>query len=176
MYHDVMSEHHGGSITIQRIEALMRAKGMSLSDVARAGGIDKSTLSNILNGRRANPSSRSLEKIAAGLGTTLDYLRGHTNDPMPGDQTEPFPEFGLDVLEAMRRLPKSRNYELLVIARSFVEARQEIEQITLEEMKDFLLGVGNALEDEAEVDRLLRLLSAAEQNLTTRAGRRALPD
>ena len=89
---------------IARIEELMRVRGLSPAQVARAGGMDKSTLSNILSGKRPNPTARTLEQIATGLSTTLDYLRGNTDDPNPSPAAA-WPDFALDVLEAMRSLP-----------------------------------------------------------------------
>lgn len=144
-------------MTIERIYELMRAKNMSQADIMRIGGIDKSTLSNILSGKRPNPSSRSLEKIAFALGTTLDFLRAKTHNPYPiaGD---PIPDFGLDILETMRQLPRSLNYELLVIARSFLESRAQINVHVLEEFKQFLLDGGDDIAGNQFTDELLRRL------------------
>jgi transcriptional regulator with XRE-family HTH domain len=167
MYHVDMSEGNM-AVTIKRIEDLMRAKNMSSADIMRAGNIDKSTLSNILSGKRSNPSSRSLEKIARGLGTTLDYLRGNTENPYPVDG-QPMPDFGLDMLEAMRQLPRSRNYELLVIARAFIESHAQITSQTVQELKDYLLDYGDGVLGESATDELLRRLDAFGSGDTTDA-------
>lgn len=152
---------------IARIEELMRVRGLTPAQVARAGGMDKSTLSNILSGKRPNPTARTVEQIATGLGTTIDYLRGVTDDPEPRGSA-PWPEFALDVLEAMRRLSRGRNYELAVIARSFLATEAEREQVTRSELRDLLLAIGDKLGSAANVDLLLARLEAAE--------RAAMPD
>lgn len=147
--------------TVKRILDLMRAKDLSITDIAKRGGIHKSTVSNFLSGKRGvKVGARTMAGMALGLGTTPDYLLLKTNDPEPRDGSNPLPDFGLDVLEAMRRLPRARNYELLVIARSFIESQAQINALWAQEMKDYLLDYGDGIMGESAMNELLRRLDA----------------
>lgn len=147
--------------TIKRIETLMRAKVMSPADLAEKAGVSKSALSNILNGRRNNPTSRTLGKIAIGLGTTLDYLQEGTGSPYSA-ASELMPEYSLDVVEVMRRLPKTRNYELLVMARALAESQAQISALARQELRDHLLDLGDGVLGESVMNELLRRLETLD--------------
>ena len=66
-----------------RIRALRRGDGRSLSDLARAAGIGKATLSGLENGTR-NATVETLYAVAAALGLPLAALLGEGGAPPPG--------------------------------------------------------------------------------------------
>src|SRR5687767_15049409 len=109
------------SLVAERIEELLRIKGMSVADLSRSSDVSESAISNILSGFRKQPRSDTVEKIARGFPTSTDYLNGHTNDWSPND-APPLPDYAAEVVDSMRKLDRGRNYELLLIAKSFVDA------------------------------------------------------
>lgn len=65
----------------QKIRALRDARGLNNKQLAVAAGIDVSTVSKIVNGRRGVQLG-TLEKLAVFFGTTLDALRASPT-PVP---------------------------------------------------------------------------------------------
>jgi DNA-binding XRE family transcriptional regulator len=65
------------------IRSARQARKLSLADVARRTGIDKSALSRIENGLNTNPTLATLESIARSLGSRLRVLLepGNANSP-----------------------------------------------------------------------------------------------
>ena len=60
------------------LEALLRDRGWNASDLARAAGLTRSTVSNIVHGHRRNPRYETLLAIADALEVPVDdLLRGH---------------------------------------------------------------------------------------------------
>ncbi|PAD88093.1 hypothetical protein CHH55_10045 [Niallia circulans] len=58
----------------ERIRYLRQRKGYSLSRLAKEAEVSKTYLSNIDRGLQNNPSLHFLEKVAAKLGTSVEYL------------------------------------------------------------------------------------------------------
>lgn len=56
-----------------RISFLRRKKGLSQLELALSSGVSKNYLSDLENGRR-NPSVLLLQKVASGLGVSLETL------------------------------------------------------------------------------------------------------
>lgn len=159
MYYAVMQKR---SVVAERIEDLLRIKGMSLTDLSRASHVDISTISNILSGKRKNPRSDTVEKIARGFPTSPDYLNGHTKDWSPND-APPLPDYAAEVVESMRHLDRGRNYELLVIAKSFVSASEDIRQLTRQEFIDLLVETGDQLGNQEDTNRIMEILQRLER-------------
>jgi transcriptional regulator with XRE-family HTH domain len=59
-----------------RLKALRTARGLSQQDVAMAGGLSLSIVSQLEQGKTDDPKLSTLKAIAAGLGVTLDELTG----------------------------------------------------------------------------------------------------
>jgi transcriptional regulator with XRE-family HTH domain len=159
MYYVVMNKR---SVVAERIEALLRIKDMSVADLSRLSGVTESALSNILSGTRKQPRSDTVQKLAKAFPTSTDYLNGHTNDWQPND-APPLPEYAAEVVEFMRKLDSGQNYALLAIAKSFVDASEEIRRITRQEFVELLLDAGDELIGEAETNQVMEMLQRLEQ-------------
>ncbi|MCC6455176.1 MAG: helix-turn-helix transcriptional regulator [Caldilineaceae bacterium] len=144
---------------------MLRIKDMSVADLSRLSGVSESALSNILSGARKQPRSDTVQKIARAFPTSASYLNGDTNDWMPSD-APPLPDFAAEVVEFMRKLDRGRNYELLLIAQSFVDANEEIRQITRQEFANMLLDASDELGGEEDTNRVMELLQRLERKWT----------
>jgi transcriptional regulator with XRE-family HTH domain len=78
MYHAAMSEHR--SIIAERVEELLRLRGITVAQLSRASELSESSISNILSGFRRQPRSDTVTKLAKGLKTSTGYLNGETSD------------------------------------------------------------------------------------------------
>ncbi|MGG0744640.1 helix-turn-helix domain-containing protein [Priestia megaterium] len=65
-----------------RIKEMRLQKRYSITRLAEKAQISKSYLSQIEKGANSNPSLQMLHKIAASLGTSVDYLIDETNEHM----------------------------------------------------------------------------------------------
>ena len=65
----------------QRIQDLIKERGISQSELAKAAGISDSTLSRFLTGRTDKLGNKSISAIADALGVTTDFLLGKVNIP-----------------------------------------------------------------------------------------------
>ncbi|WP_394556913.1 helix-turn-helix domain-containing protein [Priestia aryabhattai] len=63
-----------------RIKEMRLQKRYSITRLAEKAQISKSYLSQIEKGSNSNPSLQMLHKIAASLGTSVDYLINETNE------------------------------------------------------------------------------------------------
>lgn len=159
MYHWGMSKDR--SIVADRIERLLQIRDISVADLSRESGVSESAISNILSGTRKQPRSDTVQKIARGFGTSPDYLYGHTDDYEPRNAPH-LPDYAAEVLESMRLLDKSRNYELLLVAKSFVAANNAVRQMKIQETIDLILNIGDELGSEEEVNRVIKYLQELE--------------
>lgn len=67
-----------------RVTRLVEELGVSMESVSRASGLDKTYLRKTLARDGAIPKLDNLEKLAATLRTTPDWLLGRTDDNAPG--------------------------------------------------------------------------------------------
>lgn len=161
MYYVVMAKKR--SVVADRIEELLRIKApMSVADLSRASGVSEGAISNILSGKRGTPRSDTLQKLAIGFPTSTDYLNGKTNNPDPVD-APPLPEYAAEVLDSMRKLDHALNFELYLIAKGFVEAKEEISRIARQEIIDLLLDYGDALGTPEQTNQVMELLQKLDQ-------------
>ena len=65
--------------TIERIQSIIKTRGLVQKDVLADCGLNENTLKRMTNIR--GMASFSLAKIADYLGVSVDYLLGRTNDP-----------------------------------------------------------------------------------------------
>ena len=84
-----------------RIHILRKDKGLTLEDIGRAAGVAKSTVRKWESGSITSIRTDKVQKVAAALGTTLEYLLNGVEDsgtlyknmePLP--QTRPVPVIG----------------------------------------------------------------------------------
>ncbi|MBI1916449.1 MAG: helix-turn-helix domain-containing protein [Planctomycetes bacterium] len=75
---DLIARHHERLATLDHLEELLRqlkaareAKGLSLSDLTEITGMDRSALSKLETGQRANPTVETLVRYAAAVGKRL---------------------------------------------------------------------------------------------------------
>lgn len=64
---------------VEKLAALMEAKGHGQSSLSRASGVPQTTISNYIH-RRARPSWEAVQSLAAALGVTCADL---TDDDLP---------------------------------------------------------------------------------------------
>lgn len=158
-----------GMLIIDRIEERMRQLDMSAAELSRAAKITEGAISNLLSGKRKQPRTSTLARIAKALETSVDYLTGATDNPFIS-QGEPLPEYAADVVEKMRKLSRARNYELLTIAQAFVEAEARVSLMMMQDLKDMLLEIGEEMTSKEEVDLLLQTLNLLERRWIARRG------
>lgn len=109
-----------------RLAELMRARGLSAADLARATGGSESTISLAFSGQR-NPSVPTLVSWAQALDCSLDYLVGLSDNPRRA-YGQPPPPGGLEILDVMRQLRPEVAAELVRVARAMVAAQQSAER------------------------------------------------
>ncbi len=161
----------GWAVTIQRIERLMEAKQppWSRAELAREANVDRSLISNILNGNK-EPTAISLEKIAKALDTTVEYLRGTTENPRLAS-AEPLPEYALEVIDSMLKLDRVHRYELMVIARSFVAASDNVDEMRIEEFIKLAIDLAEESHGELATDQVMSFLEELQKRMKGSSGR-----
>ena len=75
---DLIARHHERMATLDQLHELLRqlkaareAKGLSLSDLTELTGMDRSALSKLETGQRANPTVETLVRYAKAVGKRL---------------------------------------------------------------------------------------------------------
>src|SRR5438552_9606090 len=75
---DLIARHHERMATLDQLQELLRqlkaareAKGLSLSDLTDLTGMDRSALSKLETGQRANPTVETLVRYAEAVGKRL---------------------------------------------------------------------------------------------------------
>ena len=75
---DLIARHHERMSALDRLQELLRqlkaareAKGLSLADVTELTGMDRSALSKLETGQRANPTVETLVRYAEAVGKHL---------------------------------------------------------------------------------------------------------
>ncbi|PGZ80211.1 transcriptional regulator [Priestia megaterium] len=74
----------------ERIKEIRLRKHYSITRLAEEAQISKSYLSQIEKGANTNPSLQMLYKIAASLGTTIDYLIDEKTDGVTIKESAPY--------------------------------------------------------------------------------------
>ena len=62
-------------MNLLKVKEILRDKGMTINDLANVMGINRVTLSNIING---NPTLETLQKIANSLGVKITNIYEYT--------------------------------------------------------------------------------------------------
>jgi DNA-binding XRE family transcriptional regulator len=75
---DLVARHHEREAALDRLQELLaqlkaarEAKGLSLADLAKLTGMDRSALSKLETGQRANPTVETLVRYAEAVGKRL---------------------------------------------------------------------------------------------------------
>ena len=75
---ELVARHHERMATLDQIDTLLmqlkaarEAKGLSLADLTEMTGMDRSALSKLENGQRANPTVETLVRYAEAVGKRL---------------------------------------------------------------------------------------------------------
>jgi DNA-binding XRE family transcriptional regulator len=75
---DLIARHHERMATLDQLQELLRqlkaareAKGLSLADLTELTGMDRSALSKLETGQRANPTVETLVRYAEAVGKRL---------------------------------------------------------------------------------------------------------
>lgn len=94
-----------------RIRARREELGLSLEDVAKKLLVNRSTVKRYESGETRRISLPTIEKLAAVLDTTVEYLMGW-------DQKKPEDDDFAAMARLMRKLPKEKKEVLLKVARA----------------------------------------------------------
>lgn len=96
-----------------RLKLLLEQRGMNQIAFARQFHLAKSTVSQYLSGDRT-PDVKSLQKMAAFFGVSIDYLVGRTDDLAPKSEETPIPEDDVRaILRGARALTEHERKEIL---------------------------------------------------------------
>ncbi|MCC6458806.1 MAG: helix-turn-helix transcriptional regulator [Caldilineaceae bacterium] len=117
-----MQEHPykiGEGIDKHNLKEALTRSGMNAADLARASGVDKSSISKMLSGEKHSTTATILLRLARALGVTTDYLLGLSDTPE--STTVMLGELLLELTSVARKLPVHRQRDLLLIARAFAE-------------------------------------------------------
>lgn len=69
-------------VFIERLAARIEGMGLTKAEAARRSGLNVRAVFDILQ-RRSNPRLSTVRALASGLGVSVAYLIGETNDPSP---------------------------------------------------------------------------------------------
>lgn len=147
---------------IRRIRERMDRLRLDQKQLSTAVGVATATISRYLSGER-RPSAAILRRIAFHLETTTSYLQHDTDNP-ERDDTPPLPEYAADVLEFMRQLDSSRNYELWLIAQTFA-TEPDTRRPTYLDLIDAILDIADE-DDEEDTNFVIRYLTELERKRT----------
>jgi transcriptional regulator with XRE-family HTH domain len=71
-------------ILMSRISTQLSSHNWSLKILSDKSGVPYETIKKIANGKTANPSLKSILKISAAFGCSMDYLAGKETQPAQG--------------------------------------------------------------------------------------------
>lgn len=114
----------------ERIEALLRERGISGSRMSADLGMSRSFMTELRKGRAKGVSAENAARIAEYLGVSTDYLLGNTDRPEP--QTEGDAELA-EYLEELRSRPEKRM--LFSVTKNVTKAQIEAIVRMIEEMQ-----------------------------------------
>lgn len=61
-------------VIVQRLEDLIRQKGITVNKLATLSGLTQSTVENIMAGKTKNPKLKTLHRLSIGLDMTVSEL------------------------------------------------------------------------------------------------------
>lgn len=128
----------------EALRAAIERRGWTASDLAVRAGVDKSTLSLILAGKRTNSPAVIVARLAVALSVSVDYLMGLTRDPSP--RPDDLSQLLVELQGMARLLPEERQRDLVLIARAFHRTPDEESDEDLHSQQRFEQAVLNVLE------------------------------
>jgi len=91
-----------------RIQELMESRGLKAGQVAYKSDLAVQEIYHLLKNQRPNATAVTIAKLARGLDTTVDYLLGLSDNPLPRDETiMPSNDVEYRILELFRLLPET---------------------------------------------------------------------
>lgn len=131
----------------------MELRGKKAAELARDSGVNKGTISLILDGQRQNTPAAIVAKLARALNVSMDYLMGITDDPEP--RSLGVGPSIIELAEIAKTLPSSRQRDLLLMAKTYAEHSEASKRELLREVKDMIVKAADAAGRGAELDRYL---------------------
>lgn len=98
----------------QRIEGLCAARDITVTELCRACGVSRSSLSDLKNGRKQSLSAQTLSRIAAYFSVSVDSLLGK-----PAQGEIGMDDFTYALYHETRELTPENKEKLLELARFF---------------------------------------------------------
>lgn len=96
------------------IEELCAEKGVNITQMCREAGVNRSTVSELKQGRTKTLGSKNLEKLAAYFEVPVDYFLGNKKKPTPETGSER--NYGDSVLmDAFKRADESTQQAILLL-------------------------------------------------------------
>ena len=125
-----------------RLEALIKARGISQSELARRVGVSQATIWKLIH--EPSQGSKHLHKIARELGTTAGYLMGEIDDPSEGAQ--PMPQPVMQFVGMKLALPNeaalTEMFESLLVLVPEGASRAEVARILAQQLPAGFAGIG----------------------------------
>lgn len=158
-------------INFARLEKLRKEKGWSLTELAEKSDLSRDTLYSIKKGRRGiATATRTLQKIADALGTTIEYLIGEDDEEAATEAKPVIPPTLQELVTIARRLSDVRQEELVRIAITLEEIERETAQRPMpHETYQALVDLFERLRQNKEVD--VDALNLLESMIRRRPGR-----
>ena len=113
----------------ERIEALLRERGISGSKLSADLGMSRSFMTELRKGRAKGVNAETAARIAEYLGVTTDYLLGKSEQPGPVNGAEAL----TDSLQELRERPDKRM--LFSVTKNATKAQVEAIVRMIEEMQ-----------------------------------------
>lgn len=168
MYYTEMQNDTVGIQAQALRDAMLRRDNMSMSELARAAGVSKSTVSLILSGKRHSTTADIISKLARALGVTSDYLIGTSDRAEPTELM--LGELLVELTQVARKLPNRRQRDLLLLARAYLEDG-EAKRTDPKRLQDEILDLFRDYEGEVSRDQLTDLLdNLPDEDLLLPAG------
>lgn len=117
MYHSVMAKETVG-VSVKALKWAMVQKDWNAETLGKESGVNKSTISLLLNGKVPGVSAVFVAKMALALEVSTDFLMGLTSNP------EPKPALDLVIAEIVvtaKTLSEFRQRDLLLMAKAYQE-------------------------------------------------------
>lgn len=102
-----------------RLAAAIELRRTTPAQLARDAGVDKSTISLILAGKRQNTPAIIIARLATVLEVSIDYLLGLSEEPAPRQLD--LSDLAIELMRVARQLTDRRQRSLLLLARQYLE-------------------------------------------------------
>lgn len=89
-----------------RIEELCKTRGTNITEMCRASGASRGSLTDLKKGRTSGLNTGTLEKLSAYFGVSVDYLLGNEQQKKPTPEGERNYE-DMELLAAFRNADES---------------------------------------------------------------------